>query len=642
MMDKLDTEVRAEWTYEGNVLDIVAGGRALNARAEEIYAILFEQAAILRNLRIGRMNKPEGLSFSRYPAKLIAQIGKEGNRGDLVCRIFAEAGDERVEIGVGDSAPDHCLIGTRWWPLAAGAKQEVRALLASGGIEGPGEISLRQYLGLRKAGAGSPIFVDTTEQSPVHASFAIERSTEELISFRGNLYPYQESGWLWLSYMWREGLGAILADEMGLGKTIQLIALLASPEREEAAPSLVIAPSTVMENWRREILKFAPALKTQIHQGPARSGDYRTLLSTDIVITSYDTVVRDTSMFRMIDWQIVILDEAQAIKNPDTARAIAVKELKRRCGIAVTGTPVENRLRDLWSLCDFAIPGLLGDQASFEQRFADDRFGAAALEPLISPVMLRRRVSEVAKDLPERIDIPQVLSLSEDEGLQYEKLRLDTIAEYGPAGALVALTRLRMFCAHPLLLEDELPSITAALKFTKMQRLFEIVDEVFSAREKILVFTSYNRLGELIARIARERYGVMGDVINGDTQVTARQHVVDRFTEQTGSALLALNPRAAGAGLNITAATHVLHYNLEWNPAVEDQASARAHRRGQDRPVTIHRLYFGDSVEEAVNDRLARKRTLSEAAVVGVDGDAETIADVARALRMSPVGRQGR
>jgi SNF2 family DNA or RNA helicase len=471
----------------------------------------------------------------------------------------------------------------------------------------------------------------------VKAEFLSGREPAELVTFKGNLYPYQRDGWQWLTYIWSERLGAILADEMGLGKTIQLIALLASPERDEAAPSLVVGPSTLMENWRREIEKFAPGLKTMIHQGSRRSGDFRSLLQFDVVITSYETVVRDGSMFNMIDWRIVILDEAQAIKNPDTSRARAVKELRRRCGIAVTGTPVENGLRDLWSLCDFALPGLLGDLETFELKFPDDRLGAAALEPLTSPIMLRRRVAEVATDLPPRIDIPQVLLLSEEEAADYERIRLDTIAEFPQAASLVALTRLRMFCAHPGLLVDAPISVEAGLRFTKLQRLFEIVDEVFSAREKILVFTSYNEMADLIVRIVRERYGNYAAVINGQTPVDQRQPVVDRFSQETGGALLALNPRAAGTGLNITAASHVVHYNLEWNPAVEDQASARAHRRGQARPVTVHRLYFGDSVEETVNDRLVRKRDLSETAVVGVSGGEETIGDITKALQKSPV-----
>jgi SNF2 family DNA or RNA helicase len=631
----------AEWDVTGSSVDLVLDGIPLNLSAEEIYSAVFDRVETLRDGQIHVPARPQGVSFSRYPVQLTVQVGppEGGQAGGLACHVLAQAGDDLAPVSLRAGAPDHILVGGKWYPLAAGALEDLARTFSSAGIAEPGPISLKQYLELRKRAPELPGFRDRAPVPDAKPDFVPERDPAQLVTFRGKLYPYQHDGWQWLTYIWSEGLGAILADEMGLGKTVQLIALLASPEREEAAPSLVVGPSTIMENWRRELEKFAPGLSAVIHQGSRRTGDYRDLEPHDVVITSYDTVVRDSSMFEMIDWRIVILDEAQAIKNAETARAQAVKSLRRRCGIAVTGTPIENSLRDLWSLCDFAIPGLLGDRQSFELTYPDDRLGAAALEPIISPIMLRRRVSEVAKDLPPRIDIPQVLVFSDDEADAYERVRLETLEEFPSAGALVALTRLRMFCAHPGLLNDLPISVEHGLRFTKTARLFEIVDEVFSAREKLLVFTSYNRMADLIVRVAAERYGVFANVINGDTPIGERQGIVDRFTEEAGPGILALNPKAAGAGLNITAATHVVHYNLEWNPAVEDQASARAHRRGQERPVTVHRLYFADSVEEIVNERLGRKRTLSETAIVGVDGKEDTIADIQRALQMSPVGK---
>jgi len=341
----------------------------------------------------------------------------------------------------------------------------------------------------------------------------------------------------------------------------------------------------------------------------------------------------------MVCWQIAVLDEAQAIKTPDTKRAISVKNLRRKVGIAVTGTPIENRLRDLWSIVDFVLPGYLGDAESFALKFPDQIVSAAALEPVVSPIMLRRLVRDVAKDLPPRIDIPQVLTLSEAETHEYERVRLAILAEYGASATLVALTTLRQFCAHPMLLDDQPWSVDLAFTFTKFQRLFELADEIFANGEKMIVFTSYNRMASLIERTVRERYGFFADTINGDTPISERQGVVDTFARVPGPGLLALNPRAAGAGLNITAANHVVHYNLEWNPAIEDQASARAYRRGQDRPVTIHRLYFANTVEEAINDRLNRKRDLSETAVVGVDGSAADYSDIMKALQVSPVAK---
>jgi SNF2 family DNA or RNA helicase len=630
----------ARWVIRSGVLELEISGEAVQPNAEEIYGLVFDGDETFRGRRIDPGDPP--VRCSRYPAFLDLVIDQDDAAGDggLFCHVRATGrGGVSGPFGRWQDHPDHLIIGDVWYPLAAGAQQEIADILARAGVETPGALSLRQYLNLRTSMGETAHLADGTAGRNIQPGLAVRREESELDSFKGQLYPYQKDGWQWLSFLWREGLGAILADEMGLGKTIQIIALLASPERDHAAPSLIVAPTTLLENWRREIAKFAPGLKTHIHQGAQRTGDYRILAPFDVTITSYETVVRDGSMFRMIDWRVVVLDEAQAIKNPDTRRAQAVRQLPRRSGIAVTGTPVENRLRDLWSLVDFAVPGLLGDVGSFEARFQDDVDGATALEPLVTPIMLRRLVSEVAQDLPERIDIPQVLALSDDEAAHYEQVRLDTLAEYGGAATLVALTRLRMFCAHPMLLDDLPWTIDRALGFSKLARLFEIVDEVFASRQKLIVFTSYNRLAAMIADIVRVRYGAMAETINGETPVPDRQTIVDRFTDETDPALLALNPRAAGAGLNITAATHVVHYNLEWNPAVEDQASARAHRRGQTRPVTVHRLFFGDSVEEVVNDRLSRKRELSGAAVVGVEGTDADMADIGRALRASPLSR---
>lgn len=633
----------ARWSTASGLLQLETGGEIVTPTADEVYDLMFGGASEFRGRACRIAPADDGLSFSRYPARLAVTLRYRTETADpaLYALLSASAAGQTVDLGpVGEHSADHVLIGSRWFPFAPGALEYVRAGLGRAGVTAGGDLSLRQYLELRKfAGTEDWILDETGDGRPPPAPVQLEQRTEDaLVSFRGTLYPYQRDGWRWLTYIWQEGLGAILADEMGLGKTIQIIALLASPERDAAAPSLIVAPTTLLENWRREIDKFAQGLRVVIHQGADRSGDYRTLLGADVVVTSYETVVRDTSMFAMIDWRIVVLDEAQAIKNPDTKRTQAIKALRRRTGIAVTGTPLENSIRDLWSLTDFAIPGYLGDLADFEGRFINDEAGAADLEPLVSPVMLRRMVADVATDLPERITIPQAIALSDEEAAVYERVRQETLEEYGASGHLVALGRLRMFCTHPMLIEATDWSLDQALGFTKTRRLVEIIDEVFARRQKMLVFTSYNRMASLIERIARERYGAFAASINGDTPVPDRQKTVDRFTEEAGPGLLALNPRAAGAGLNITAATHVIHYNLEWNPAIEDQASARAHRRGQTRPVTVHRLYFASTVEEVVNERLELKRGLSGAAVVGVAGTADDRADVAKALRISPVG----
>lgn len=631
----------AEWAVQDGVLRLVIDGSPELPRAEEVFSLVFDGATSFRGASI-TLDPVRELTFSRYPARLMLEINHDPARpdGGLFTALTAAGRGGAVTIDLEQlRGADHTMIAGQWYPFVPGAVAAIDTALAAAGVSQTGELSLRQYLELRRLASTEGPVVDRTAGRRIRPQVEVPRAERELISFNANLYPYQRAGWHWLTYIWQEGLGAILADEMGLGKTLQVIALLASPERDMAAPSMVVAPATLLENWRREIQRFAPGLRTTVHQGPMRTGNYRELAPYDVIITSYDAVVSDSSMFHMIDWRIVVLDEAQAIKNPETRRSKAVRQLRRRTGIAVTGTPLENRLRDLWSLADFAIPGLLGDLADFESRFDDDHGGATAVEPLVSPIMLRRMVSEVATDLPPRIDIPEALSLADDEAAAYEAVREATIREFASGAVLVALTRLRMFCAHPMLLDETDWPLDRCLGFSKLARLFELLDEIFARRQKALVFTSYNRVGALIARVVRQRYGFLGDTINGDTPVSERQQRVDEFTAEAGPAVLALNPRAAGAGLNITAATHVIHYNLEWNPAVEDQASARAHRRGQDRPVTIHRLYFANTVEQVVDERLARKRELSRTAVVGVEGSEEDRVEIARALQMSPVAR---
>jgi SNF2 family DNA or RNA helicase len=638
--DGRDDEMRLIIAHDE--LKLLRGSDIESVTADYIFTNVFEvaESPAGSTSEASSIGVPDGIKFVPYPAELQADVsysdGRDGSGLSLVFRASAEG--KTIELAsLQERVSDHVLIDGTWFPFAPGARDELLAALAEVGISDGGALSLRQYLALRQKYSGAYWLLDRTDASDIHPGINAAPPEGGLDLLTAKLYPYQQSGWQWLSYIHREGLGAILADEMGLGKTLQIIALLSSPDRVRVSPSLIVAPSTVMENWRREITRFSPSLCCFIHQGAGRTGDYRLLSNYDIIITSYDTIVRDVSMFRMLEWQVVVLDEAQAIKNPETKRAISVKALRRIVGIAVTGTPIENRLRDLWSLMDFAVPSYLGSLEDFERTFDDDADSARRIEPQVSPLMLRRRVIEVAKDLPPRIDIPQALTLSDLEAAEYEKIRLETLQQYGGAAALVALTRLRMFCAHPMLMDDVDWTGEQALKFSKFQRLFELIDEVFANNEKLLVFTSYNRVASLIKRTVRERYGLFAETVNGETPIPERQDVIDAFTNVKGPALLALNPRAAGAGLNITAATHVVHYNLEWNPAVEDQASARAYRRGQTRPVTIHRLFFANTVEEVVDDRLARKRELSETAVVGVEGAESDYADIARALHASPV-----
>ena len=528
---------------------------------------------------------------------------------------------------------DHVVVDDKWYPIQKGALPDLRKQLAELNITDSGTISIKQYLGLK--GISDYKVYDLPPESISAERMAKIINAETITSvFTGSLYPYQRDGYSWLSFVNKQDVGCILADEMGLGKTIQVIALIAN-NSVLGRISLVVAPATLLENWRREFEKFAPGVSTLVHQGGRRTGDHKVLRNYDAVITSYETVVRDRYMFKMLDWDTVILDEAQAIKNPAAKRTRAVKAMPRRGAVAMTGTPVQNNLIDLWSICDFAIPGYLGSLRNFKQEYPMDVDSARRVEPLVSPIMLRRRVSDVAKDLPPKIEIPQVLELDHASIDNYESIRIQTNEEYETNAILVVLGKLRMFCAHPTLLTEAFEE--PAMKSVKYNRLLEILEEIFSNHSKALVFTSWTKMIDIIAADIKRRFNVYTDIIDGRVSTPERQNIVDTFNNIGEPGILVLNPGAGGVGLNITGANHVIHYNLEWNPATIDQATARAYRTGQNKPVTVHYLYYKETVEEVIMERLKFKRDVSDAAVIGITGADKDYKDMLEALRRSPL-----
>lgn len=534
---------------------------------------------------------------------------------------------------------DQLFIGKTWYPCALSDYGESLAALGEQNIAFGHAITVGQLIWLKThAGLGIEL-IDRMESCTPAGTRAPPTLNPSEWGLNAELYGYQKDGVHFLCQIAGQGLGCIVGDEMGLGKTIQVIALMLAEHSAGRSPALVIAPATLLENWRRELAQFAPSLSIVVHAGPGRAGIVSKLAEFDVVVTSYDIAVRDEPMLSAIRWNILALDEAQNIKNPDAQRTMAVKHFPRRVSLAVTGTPVENTLTDLWSLSDFALPGLLGKRTDFESHFDNTDLDASQLAPLVAPILLRRRVKEVAKDLPERIDIPQPIAMSRRMAEMYEEVRLAAIAEYGKAAALVTLQRLRMFCCHPGLAGYDLPDPEDQMP--KYQRLTELLEEIFSREEKCLVFTSYTGMTDIFLLDLPVRFkDQYFNFIDGRVPVPGRQTIVDEFTVSPRGGALFLNPKAAGVGLNITAANHVIHYNPEWNPAVEDQASARAYRRKQQRPVTVHQLYFVDSVEEFMIGRLGLKRGLAEHAATGHKGEA-TASEVMQALNISPLSGIG-
>jgi SNF2 family DNA or RNA helicase len=335
---------------------------------------------------------------------------------------------------------------------------------------------------------------------------------------------------------------------MGLGKTLQIITLLTERNNKKKKPALVIAPVSLLENWQREFKKFSPDLNVYIHHGPKRTGRYQELILHDITVISYNTAVSDLSLLRMIKWDVIAVDEAQNIKNPYAERTKSVKRIPCYAAIAVTGTPFENHMTDIWSLVDFIAPSFIGTLAEFNQNYPDCLESAEKIEPILSAFMIRRRVSEVAQDLPERVYIPQALVMSEIESLEYENERKQIVDNVdGKTVSLSLLQKLRMYCTHPFLL-DRQTYVDPLQASTKYERLCNILEEIISTNEKVIMFTSYNEMFNILLADIPERFSMPVLMINGTTPVGERQPIIDRFTASENSALLVLNPRAAGTG----------------------------------------------------------------------------------------------
>ncbi|HEY4392962.1 MAG TPA: DEAD/DEAH box helicase [Polyangia bacterium] len=456
-------------------------------------------------------------------------------------------------------------------------------------------------------------------------------------ALEARLRPYQKAGVVWLARLAHWQAGAILADEMGLGKTIQTLAVLAV--RAERGPALVIAPTSVVANWVDEAARFVPALKVRLHRGAGRAAGLRDLRPGDLVITSYAIATMDAEALAGIHFATLVIDEAQAVKNATTERAKALRGLDVEWRLALTGTPIENHIGELWSLMRVISPGLLGSWEQFRARYAVpiEKFGddrrRKALATLLRPFVLRRTKSEVARELPARTELVRVLRLSAEEQALYEELRRSTIEELAAAKKnrdrdasdmrfvlLAALTRMRQLCCHPRLVY---PNTHAGS--TKAAYLLDLLGELRADGHKALVFSQFRGFLDILApRLRQQGFRVL--VLDGTTPVEVREQRIAAF--QAGEAeVFLISLKAGGFGLNLTAADTVIHLDPWWNPAVEDQATARAHRIGQTRPVTALRLVARGTVEEAVLGLHAAKRDLAAGILEGADVAASLSSD---------------
>lgn len=473
--------------------------------------------------------------------------------------------------------------------------------------------------------------------------------------FIGTLRPYQLTGLSWLRFLDRFGLGACLADDMGLGKTVQLIALL-QDERSRLSegvmlpPTLLVVPTSVMGNWARELERFAPEITMHIQHGPGRpTGDeFKEIATrTDVVITTYALVVRDQETLGEVPWHRVVLDEAQYIKNPPTKQTVAIRSLNTARRVALTGTPVENRLTELWSIMEFCNPGYLGEATDFRRRYARpierhrDSVQADHLRRLVQPFILRRLKTDrtVISDLPGCVETKEYATLTTEQAGLYEEVVKSMMQEVDRASGiqrrgliLALLGRLKQICNHPAQMseKDELNRLVApdgadvhqlSNRSGKARRMMTLLEEVLATGEQALVFTQYRRMGRLLSAMIEHDLGCNTLFLHGGTPVPRRQKMIDQFQTSDGSApIFVLSLKAGGLGLNLTAANHVFHFDRWWNPAVERQATDRAYRIGQSRTVHVHKFVCLGTLEERIDQMIEEKTALAEH-IIGAGDD---------------------
>jgi len=449
-------------------------------------------------------------------------------------------------------------------------------------------------------------------------------------SLQATLRPYQERGLSWLVTMSSLGLGACLADDMGLGKTMQLLAFLLRRREqmpEDLRPALLVAPTSVVGNWEREIERFAPSLEVVRHYGPSRprtAGDIPKKPGT-LVVTTYGLLRRDAEFLSRIDWSVAALDEAQNIKNAASSGARAARALRASHRFALTGTPVENRLAELWSILEFSNPGLLGPLEAFRRDFAlpierhGDEHAAMRLRRVVGPFILRRLKSDksIIQDLPAKNEMKVICTLTREQATLYkavvdEELRriasADGIERRGRVLALLTFTK--QICNHPAQYLGE--SGPLPKRSGKLARTTEMLEEAVAAGDKALVFTQFRDMGDKLTSHLGAALGCETMFLHGGTSKSARDEMVRRFQEEPhGPRIFVLSVKAGGTGLNLTAASHVFHYDRWWNPAVEDQATDRAYRIGQKRAVQVHKLLCAGTVEEKIDRLLEQKRDLA-------------------------------
>ena len=463
----------------------------------------------------------------------------------------------------------------------------------------------------------------------------------DIEGLKGTLRPYQARGVGWLSFLEKWSLGACLADDMGLGKTLELIAFVLNLYNQNKLnkPALVVCPTSVLNNWEREVQKFAPTLSTVIHHGDNRKKGksfVKEIKDKNLVITSYSLVYRDLKTLQQVDWEGIVLDEAQNIKNPSAKQSQSVREIPAGFRIALTGTPVENKLSELWSILDFLNPGFLGTKTFFQKRFAlpiekyGDRQSLNILRSLVRPFILRRLKTDtnIIQDLPEKQEMNVFCGLTTEQADIYQKLVDESMESIDNAEGiqrhglvLTLLMRLKQLCNHPELTDSKNQKVTKLApnfgnRSGKLMRLAEMLEVVVEEDDRALIFTQFAQWGKLLKLYLETTLKTEVLFLYGATKRAQRQEIIDRFqNDPNGPKIFILSLKAGGTGLNLTRANHVFHVDRWWNPAVENQATDRAFRIGQKRNVQVHKFVTSGTLEEKINDLIESKKELAEQTV---------------------------
>ncbi|WP_437941792.1 DEAD/DEAH box helicase [Sorangium sp. So ce341] len=635
----------------------------------EAWAFLAQAAPALGEAGFGVIVPGELLASGQRRLRLRLRVGGAGRTAGVVAGGAGLGLDEALdfawEAALGDeplSARELAALARQKSPLVRhrGAwvvvvpeeLAEIQRRLEAGGGRLPARAALEVALAgeAEVDGLSVPVVAEgALAQAIARLRSGAERAAAPPAGFAGALRPYQARGVAWLQTMASLGLGACLADDMGLGKTVQLLAFLAgwrAAAPEDARPALLVAPTSVVGNWEREAARFAPALPLVRHYGEGRARSAEELEARAasargdgspggaLVVTTYGLLRRDAAALAGVDWAAVVLDEAQNIKNAASGTARAARALRAPHRIALTGTPVENRLAELWSILEFANPGLLGPLEAFRRTYAVpiERYGnreaAERLRRIVGPFLLRRVKTDpsVVPDLPPKIEARVFCALTREQVTLYQAAldeamrRIEEAEGIARRGLVLALlTMLKQICNHPAQYLGEAGPLAG--RSGKLARLTEMLEEAIAEGDRALVFTQFREMGARLARHLATSLDTEVLFLHGGTPRLARDEMVRRFQDDLrGPRVFVLSVKAGGAGLNLTAASHVFHFDRWWNPAVEDQASGRAHRIGQRSAVQVHKLVCAGTVEEKVDRMLEQKRDLA-ARVVG-EGEA--------------------